>query len=260
MIRYATRAVPWPEVAGATAVVGIGVAVLLAWPSMWRSLGLPVAALVAVAAWAMDEPAAAVVDATPRTLRWRTVARLVAVLPGATFWMAFSLHEGGLPVPHQAAGHAGVLLLIGSGGMLLGAAAATALRRCGRATPGQQTAVVVGLLVAAVGAFPRHLPLHPALFPERCVRDWYWARDFWTVLVIGALVALVVATSQVMRRADSMRPPEHRRVVGVRTGQGAKQTVPARQLLRGRVQPGGQATSRVSPARVLARSRRCARR
>lgn len=200
MIRYATRAVPWPEVAAATAVVGIGVAVLLAWPSMWRSLGLPVVALIAVAAWAMDEPAAAVVDATPRPLRWRTVARLVAVLPAGALWAAFSLHEGALPVPHQAAGHTVVLLLIGGGGLLLGGAVATILRRRGLAMPGQQTAVVVGLLVAAVGAFPRHLPLHPALFPELGVRDWDWALGFWTVLVIGAVVALVAATSPVVRR------------------------------------------------------------
>lgn len=195
MIRYAARGVPWPEVAGATAVVGVGLAVLLTWPSMWRSLGLPVVALVAVAAWAMDEPAAAVVDATPRSLRWRTLARLVAVLPAGVLWVAFSRYEGGLAMPHQATGHDGVLLLIGAGGLVLGAAVATALRRRGIATPGQQTAVVVGLLVAALGAFPRHLPWHPTLFPEQGVREWNWAQGFWTVLVIGAVAALVAATS-----------------------------------------------------------------
>lgn len=202
MIRYAARAVPWPEVAGATVLLGVGLGVLLTWPSMWRSLWLPVLALVAMAAWAMDEPAAAVVDATPRPLRWRTLARLTAVLPAGALWIAFSVHEGGLAAPHPASGQTGVLLLIGGGGLALGAAVATTLRRRSRATPGQPTAVVIGLLLAGLGVLPQHLlPMDLALFPEDGVHEWDWAQHFWTVLVICSVLALVAATS------PSLRPP-----------------------------------------------------
>jgi len=196
MLRYAA----WSP-GRAQVVVGTGlVAVLLLGVAesvhLWRALGLAAAVSVGVGAWAMDEPSARVVDAAPRSLRWRTVARVLGLAPVATAWMVFAHHASGQPLPLPASGRGWPLAATGVASVLLGASLATVLRRRGWAAPGQQVAVSVGLVVAALGAFPKHLWLHLALFPIDGDADWAWALRFWVGALGLSLVALVVATSE----------------------------------------------------------------
>lgn len=69
MIRHAARAVPWGLVAVACVLVPVLMAITSAWPEvMWPLQGTAIGLLAAVAAWSMDERAAAVVDTLPRPL------------------------------------------------------------------------------------------------------------------------------------------------------------------------------------------------
>jgi hypothetical protein len=199
MIGYAVRGVPLRDVAGGLVVLVLVLGAIVEWHPVWRGLGLAVVVLVAEGAWVTDEPAAAVVDTTPRDLRWRTVARLTLLLPAATTWLVFvgvvSRREHG-----PAAGHAASLALIGVGALLLGAGLATVQRRRGQAVPGGSVAVGAGLLLAALGAFPRHLPLHPTPFPV-AEADWPRATAIWEVLALLAVGCLLLATTRADLRA-----------------------------------------------------------
>jgi hypothetical protein len=196
MLRYAAWSPGRVQVAAGTGVV---VALLLGVAEsvhLWRALGLAAAVSVGVGAWAMDEPSARVVDAAPRSLRWRTVSRMLTVAPVATVWVVFAHHTSGQPLPLPASGRGWPLTATGVASVLVGASLATVLRRRGWAVPGQQVAVSVGLVVAALGAFPKHLWVHLAMFPIDGDADWAWALRFWVGAFGLSLVALVVATSE----------------------------------------------------------------
>ena len=199
MLRYASIGVPRAELAAVFAALLMTLASVLHSAPMWRGLVLAVVLLVAFAALAADEPAAAIVDATPTSLRRRTAARLLVLLPALGLWLAYTAIQVRRPW-FPAAGTAAEMVLIGVGGLLVGIAAATVQRRRGQATPGTSTATAVGLLTAALGAFPRHLPLHPSAFPGVPAREWTWALGFWGLVTAFALLALAAATSEGRRR------------------------------------------------------------
>lgn len=196
MLRYAAWSPGRAQVAAGTGLVAVLLLGVAESVHLWRALGLAAAVSVGVGAWAMDEPSARVVDAAPRSLRWRTTARLLTVVPGAAAWLAFAHHAAGHAQPDHASGRGWPLGAIGVGSVLVGASLATVWRRRGWAAPGQQVAVVVGLVVAALGAFPKHLWVHVAIFPIDGDADWAWALRFWVGALCLSLLALVLATSE----------------------------------------------------------------
>jgi hypothetical protein len=196
MLRYAAWSPGRVQVAAGTGLVAVLLLGVAESVHLWRALGLAAAVSVGVGAWAMDEPSARVVDAAPRSLRWRTVARILTLAPVATAWLVFAHHASGQASPLPASGRGWPLAATGVASVLVGASLATVLRRRGWAAPGQQVAVSVGLVVAALGAFPKHLWLHLATFPIDGDADWAWALRFWAGAWGLSLVALVAATSE----------------------------------------------------------------
>ena len=202
MLRYAARAPERGPLAAGTGLVGLLLWLVAYDGHLWRVLVLASAASVAAGAWAMDEPSARVVDAVPRSLRWRSGGRLVRTLPLLLEWLVFASAVSGRPAATPGSGRAWPLVALGAGSLLVGATSATCLRRRGWAAPGQQVGVVAGLVLASTGLFPKHLPGHPALFPLHADADWAWSLRFWSGVVTTSLVVLVVVTSE--------RLPRHR--------------------------------------------------
>jgi hypothetical protein len=196
MLRYAAWSPGRVQVAAGTGLVAVLLLGVAESVHLWRALGLAAAVSVGVGAWAMDEPSARVVDAVPRSLRWRTVARVLTQAPVSTAWLVFAHHASGQSQPLPGSGRGWPLAATGVGAVLVGASLATVLRRRGWAAPGQQVAVSVGLVVAALGAFPKHLWANLAMFPIDGDADWAWALRFWGGAFGLSLVALVVATSE----------------------------------------------------------------
>ncbi len=180
MIRHAARALPWPLL-GFTAVVLLTLLrVVEQWPyTMWPLEGVAVGLVAGVAAWAYDEPAAAVVDTLPRGLAWRTVARSLGVVLLLVWWL--------LAVAFTRAayfGHAVDVAWQGLAATCIVVAAATAQRRRGRGTPanGVATAMVgAAAYLALARPFGNRLPLFPytGVGPwddsRHCGRSWRWA-------------------------------------------------------------------------------------
>jgi hypothetical protein len=162
------RAVPWAPVAGGTAL-GLAALLLDGWvvPSgpgsavLWFAL----AAFATAAAFVMDEPSAAAVDAVPVPRRTRTARRLLVGLLPVACWFggtaAVAQSEPGLSRP--------ALAVTGGGLLVATVAAATALRRAGHDAPGELVAAGAGGLVVlsmAVGAVPKVGPLLESADPS----------------------------------------------------------------------------------------------
>lgn len=206
MLRYAAWSPGRAQVAAGTVLVAVLLLGVAESAHLWRALGLAAAVSVGVGAWAMDEPSARVVDAGPRSLRWRTVARGLTLAPVATAWLVFAHHASGQSATLPGSGRGWPLAATGVGAVLAGASLATVLRRRGWAAPGQRVAVIGGLAVAALGAFPKHLWVHLAMFPIDGDADWAWALRFWAGTLCLSLAALVVATSDGARVPRPGRP------------------------------------------------------
>ncbi|HET9945082.1 MAG TPA: hypothetical protein VFR56_05485 [Actinomycetes bacterium] len=139
----ALSAVPWGPVAAGSALGVVCVAVD-SWlvPSgpgsamLWFGL----AGFAAASAFVLDEAAAAVVDAVPRTLRWRTLRRLaVGLVPLACWLLATGLVDrspAGLSWP--------ALAVTGTGVVCAALATSAVLRQAGNPTPGDVVAATVG--------------------------------------------------------------------------------------------------------------------
>jgi hypothetical protein len=187
------RAVPWLPVAGGTAL-GLGALALDRWvvPSgpgtflLW--LGL--ASIASAAGFVYDEPAAAVVDAAPRSRRWRTVRRLaIGLLPLAAWLAAAAAVARSSPLSWPA------LAVTGSGVVLVTLAAAAGLRRLGQDTPGEAVAAGVGggVLVAALVAVPKVGPVLEA--GDVSSRGSVW----WAALSAAATVVIVWGAADPLR-------------------------------------------------------------
>ena len=82
MIRYSVRTTPWLILAIGGGVVAGLLSLVARWPgSMWPLQGTAVGVLAGVVAWALDERPASIVDSLPRPHWWRTVARILVVVP-----------------------------------------------------------------------------------------------------------------------------------------------------------------------------------
>jgi hypothetical protein len=186
MLRYAARAVPWTRLALVVLTLAALLEVVRRWPwTMWPLQACAVGLVAAAGAWCLDEPAAAVVDAAPRSLLWRTAARAIALSAvlaawaGLVWWSRESLF-----------GHAGDVALQGVAALVLVSAAATWARSGGATTPGRTAAAAVVPTAAFLGLarpFAEGVPI----FPYGPDDDWALSRGIWiALLAVGVVVAL----------------------------------------------------------------------
>jgi hypothetical protein len=188
MLRYSLRVLPLPVFAAALAAIAG-----LLWLAdrniyhEWPLVGLAVGAIGAAAGYLFDEPAAAVVDTLPRSLRWRTAARLIPAGVLAAAWI------GGLGATDVGlAGRIGVVRLEGVGAILAASGAATVLRRSRVPAPGF---TVGGPLLLVTALFAVASPLHRQipLFELGPDGDWAASRALWTAIALSGAAALVTA-------------------------------------------------------------------
>jgi hypothetical protein len=186
VVRHAARALPWPLLAATAALLYALLSAVEQWPyQVWPLQGLAVGLLAGMAAFAYDEPAAAVVDTLPRGLGWRTTARSLGVLLLLGFWCL-------AVVSTRSAyfGHAGTVAWQGLAATVAVVATVSHLRRRGVASPA--TVVATGVVGAvAYLALLRPLEDDLPLFPYTGAGSWDGSRDLWTAVLVAAAVWLV---------------------------------------------------------------------
>jgi hypothetical protein len=191
MVRYAAQAVPWGRVALA-AVLVVLLMELVRWDPwvLWPLQGATIGLLAGAAGWCFDEPAAAVVDVTPRSLAWRTAARLPAAVGLALVWCAVVWQAG----DHALFGRRDAVLVEGLAALAVGAAYAGWRRARGEGMPGVVLATAVVPLTSAwalVRPLEATLPVFP--YGTSSPSDWTSSTMGWTVLGTLALVVLAAA-------------------------------------------------------------------
>jgi hypothetical protein len=185
VIGYAGRAVPWRLVSAGCAAVSALMAIVAAWPkTMWPLQGTAIGLLAGVAAWSLDESAAAVVDTLPRPLWWRTAARASAAVPLAVTWAACVLVPRDRLPPHTA-----LFLIQGFAALLFAIAFVTWRRAHQQAVPGTRFASV-SIPVAAMLALVRPLPAQFPIFPVWPPEKWALSLAIWATLAACSAVAL----------------------------------------------------------------------
>lgn len=190
MTQYAAHAVPWLRLGVAAALVIALMELVGRWPwQTWPLQGTAVALLAGAAAWCFDEPAAAVVDPSPRSLAWRTCARSSGVLVLAIAW-AVSMGRAwdGL------FDHPWAVTLQGAVAIIAGAAWATWRRAVGVASPGMPLAIVVVPLLtgwALTRPFDEQLPVFP--YAPEGSGNWSASLVGWACLGVAAIVLLLAA-------------------------------------------------------------------
>jgi hypothetical protein len=203
MLRHAARAVPWPLLAtAALLIVGLLGAVRYDHWTLWPLQGTAVGLLAGAVGWCLDEPAAAVVDAAPRGLAWRTLARacgiaaLLATWSAAVWWAHAELY-----------GHQWAVLAQGFGAAAVATAWVTWRRAAGEATPGQRWAIVMvpaTTVWALVRPLERYLPVFPYAFGGD-YGNWTMSSAGWTVTGLTAaltLAAILVRDGRPWRRTS----------------------------------------------------------
>ncbi|WP_375432642.1 hypothetical protein [uncultured Friedmanniella sp.] len=193
MVCYAARAVPWVRVALA-AVLVVLLMELVRWRPwvLWPLEGTAIGVLAGASAWCFDESAAVVVDVAPRSLAWRTSARMPAVLGLVLVWCAVVSHAGDRALFDQS----GNVLVQGLVAIAVGAGYAGWRRAWGEPTPGLALATAVVPLTTAwalVRPWETRLPVFP--YGTSSAGDWSTSTVGWVVLGGLALVALAAALS-----------------------------------------------------------------
>jgi hypothetical protein len=186
MVRHAARALPWPLLGAAALLLAMLLRAVQQWPyTVWPLQGIAVGLLAGIAAFAYDEPAAAVVDTLPRGLAWRTAARSVGIVLLLGWWLAaIAATRSGY------FGHALDVALQGVAATVGVVAVTTALRRNGLASPATALASAV-VSVAALVALARPLEERLPLFPYTAYGSWDSSRNLWIAVLAGATVWLV---------------------------------------------------------------------
>ena len=194
MTQHAIRGTPWLLLGVAAALVTVLLRVVEHWPyTMWPLQGVAVGLLAGAAAWAYDEPAAAVVDTLPRGLAWRTAARAIGVVVLLGWWTASVVWTRTAYFDHAAD-----VWWQGVVAVLAVSAGATWLRRGGSAAPGRPVGTV------AVGAAAYLALIRPGeaavpVFPYTDAGPWPDSRAWWSVLAAAALAGLWIALTEVHR-------------------------------------------------------------
>jgi len=199
---YAARAVPWLLTgAGCTMIVGLMVLVGR-WPGvMWPLEGTALGLLAGVVAWANDERCAAIVDTLPRSLRWRTLARSVALGLVLAVWIACLLAQW-----HRLPPHLPLFALQGAAAAAAALAVTVWRRAAGSPEPGRAFASVIipaSAALALIRPAARRLPLFPIWLGE----DWARGTVIWTAVLGASFVILTLAL------ADRDAPPVLARLV-----------------------------------------------
>jgi len=197
------RGVDWTVVVGGStlgAAILAGCVVFAADGPPFGYVRLGLVALAGAAAFVLDEPAAAAVDAVPATRGRRTAARTIALV------MPFAVWGGGVLALEQrnAVTPVGALLVEGAGVLAIAVGLSAVLRLAGSVEPGEIVASVLGAGVLAVLIFnppPRSVPLFP-------VGDgWAASTALWGSLVVAAVMLVAVASRDPYRRAGPARRP-----------------------------------------------------
>lgn len=200
-MRILLAALPWRPVATASTAAVCLLSIVAVWPeSGFAAVGIKLAlvCLAAAACFVLDEPATAAVDSAPRTLRARTVIRLVGVaLPatiGAAGFVAIAARLDSSPYrqgPFSELPVGGLLLQL-AGCLLLGVATAAFARRFIPEPGDLVSGVVAGGLTTLViyNPFSRWVDIFPLSPEDR------WSRSvvMWTVVCLLCLVTLARAT------------------------------------------------------------------
>jgi hypothetical protein len=190
------RGLDWAVVvAGSTvgaAILGACVAFAADGPPFWF-LRLALISLVAGAAFVLDEPAAAAVDAVPITRRRRTAARATAAALPLAVWAS-----GVLALEQRNnVTQVGALLVEGAGVLAVAVALAAVLRMAGRNEPGEIVATVLGaalLAVLIINPPPRSVPLFPMY------EGWAASTSLWSCVAVAAAALVVLASHDPYRR------------------------------------------------------------
>jgi hypothetical protein len=229
VIRWAARAIPWPRVIPAACLVLLLMELVRRQPhSTWALEGGAVGLVAGAAAWSLDEPAASVVDTSPRSLAWRTCARLPAV---GLLLAAWAL--GTFRCWPSLGGHGPVVLLQGFAAVAVASGWATWRRAGGVAMPG--TVFAAGVVPAALawGLTPTSewIPLFPHVAAQSS--DWAASARGWSIGGCLALVALAAALADARwwpvrrprgARSSALEPPCMATVIDTAEDRSADQT------------------------------------
>ncbi|ADP84939.1 hypothetical protein [Pseudofrankia inefficax] len=193
------RAVPWPAIGAVTILaltLGMAGVALAHAPSGPALLAAASALFAAAAAFALDEPASAVVDVTPTRPARLAGVRAAALIPSATaaflLITAMALRHPGLSTPAM-----GLAML---GNLVLGfAVAVTARRRTGEPGPVAATALALALVaLPRVGPIGRHVETFPATITEPgAVSSNVW----WATVGVTSLMAIATSLRGLARWA-----------------------------------------------------------
>ncbi|MDX6738751.1 hypothetical protein [Actinocorallia sp. A-T 12471] len=195
MLRHAVRALPVPVLVATGPVAALLLWLVDRWPwAAWPAAGVAAATVGAAAAQLFNEPAAAIVDALPRPLWWRTTARLMPAALLAVLWLAL------VPlVDLDGAGRTPFVQLEGVVTILCAAACTTWLRRRGQHSPGPAVGAALLLVLSFLALWnPLEdvLPLYPYGPPPA---PWRTAYLLWGCG--GAAFAVVLVLAMLPRRA-----------------------------------------------------------
>ncbi len=185
VIGYAARVLPGRlSVVSCAMIIGL-MSLVAAWPwVMWPLQGTAVGVIAATVAWAMDERAAAIVDTLPRSLRWRTAARALVVVPLLGVWIAtVVLMRDRIPPHLDLFAVQGIVAVIGALGVTI------SRRISGIAEPGRSIAAYT-LAAATALALARPLSRWLPLFPVWPADNWLLSDAIWLIALIGSTAAL----------------------------------------------------------------------
>lgn len=196
MVQYAVRAVPWTRLVLALITLAALLEVVRRWPwTMWPLQACAVGLVAAAGAWCLDEPGAAVVDAAPRSLGWRTAGRSIALGAVLAAWLALVWWSR-----DSLFGHAADVALQGVAALVLVSALVTWARSGGVTTPGTTAATTVVPTAAFLGLvrpFAEEVPF----FPYGPDDDWALSRGLWAALLaVGITVGLAALADTRWRR------------------------------------------------------------
>lgn len=215
MIRHAASAVPWVRLSFAASLVVL-LMELVRWNHwvLWPLQGTAVGLLAGASAWCFDEPAAVVVDVTPRSLAWRTAARAPAVLGLILLWCAVVWHAG----DRALFGQTHDILFQGFAAIAIGAGYAAWRRALGEPTPGLNLATTVVPLTTAwalVRPFESRLNVFP--YGTSSADSWATSTSGWIALGTTAVVLLAAALCDAPWRRTRIRRFAHRVPAAVST-------------------------------------------
>jgi hypothetical protein len=185
VIGYAARVLPWRLTLTSCTIIAGLMSLVAAWPwVMWPLQGTSVGVIAGAVAWAMDERAAAVVDTLPRSLRWRTAARGLIVVPLLGLWIVvLVLMRDRVPA------HLDLFIMQGAAAVAVALAFTVWRRTNAVAEPGRSfaaLALAATTALALVRPLSRGLPLFP-LWPSD---NWPLSYAVWLTVLTGSLAAL----------------------------------------------------------------------